>query len=103
MEILPVSSSNSTAVVPVMRTSKYGESNTSMLDDPTLQARNPIKEILLKLNLPDHSDKDYINDTIGYDQINRDIIFDDPNVNVNSGSVEHDYNAYASYESEQLA
>nr|GEW68000.1 reverse transcriptase domain-containing protein [Tanacetum cinerariifolium] len=38
-----------------MRTSKYGETNAYALDDPTLQARNTIKEILLKLNLPDHS------------------------------------------------
>ncbi|GJR35242.1 hypothetical protein Tco_1210926 [Tanacetum coccineum] len=36
MEILPVSTSNSTAV------------------DSILQARNPVKEILLNLNLPDH-------------------------------------------------
>ncbi|GJX59239.1 retrovirus-related pol polyprotein from transposon TNT 1-94, partial [Tanacetum coccineum] len=33
---------------------KYGESNASALDDPTLRAGNPVKEILLKLNLPDH-------------------------------------------------
>nr|GEW49871.1 hypothetical protein [Tanacetum cinerariifolium] len=37
-----------------MRTSKYGESDASTLEDPILQAGNPIKEILLKLNLPDH-------------------------------------------------
>ncbi|GJW07794.1 hypothetical protein Tco_1570217 [Tanacetum coccineum] len=37
-----------------MRTSKYGESNASALDDPTLQAENLVKEILLKLNLPNH-------------------------------------------------
>nr|GEW44250.1 hypothetical protein [Tanacetum cinerariifolium] len=34
-----------------MRTSKHGESNTSVLEDPTLRAGNPVKEIL---NLPDH-------------------------------------------------
>ncbi|GJT29209.1 hypothetical protein Tco_0909484 [Tanacetum coccineum] len=33
---------------------KYGKSSASALEDPTLRARNPIKEILLKLNLPDH-------------------------------------------------
>ncbi|GJS00995.1 hypothetical protein Tco_0317503 [Tanacetum coccineum] len=49
------STSNSSAVdVPIMRTSKYGESNASALDDPTLRAGNPVKEILLKLNPPDH-------------------------------------------------
>ncbi|GJW53841.1 hypothetical protein Tco_0097926 [Tanacetum coccineum] len=42
-----------------------------------------------------------INNTIGDDQI--DIIFDEPNVDVNSGSVEHDNNVQASYALEQLA
>ncbi|GJV46303.1 hypothetical protein Tco_1430839 [Tanacetum coccineum] len=37
-----------------MRTSKYSKSNASALDDPTLQAGNPVKEIILKLNPPDH-------------------------------------------------
>ncbi|GJU93662.1 retrovirus-related pol polyprotein from transposon TNT 1-94 [Tanacetum coccineum] len=40
--------------VPIMRTSKYSESNASALDDPTLRAGNPVKEILLNMNLPDH-------------------------------------------------
>ncbi|GJY62145.1 retrovirus-related pol polyprotein from transposon TNT 1-94 [Tanacetum coccineum] len=44
-----------------------------------------------------------INDTIGDDQINSNIIFDEPNVDVNSGSVEYDNNVQASYELEQLA
>ncbi|GKA79967.1 hypothetical protein Tco_0786563, partial [Tanacetum coccineum] len=30
----------------VMRTSKHDESNTSVLEDPTLKAGNPVKEIL---------------------------------------------------------
>ncbi|GKE06428.1 hypothetical protein Tco_1398446 [Tanacetum coccineum] len=30
--------------VPIMRTCKHGESNTSVLEDPTLQAGNPVKE-----------------------------------------------------------
>nr|GEU45970.1 hypothetical protein [Tanacetum cinerariifolium] len=42
MEILLVSTSNSTAVV--MRTSKYSESNAPALEDLILQARNPVKE-----------------------------------------------------------
>ncbi|GKB33077.1 hypothetical protein Tco_0872478 [Tanacetum coccineum] len=37
-----------------IETSKYGESDASTLEDPILQAGNLIKEILLKLNLPDH-------------------------------------------------
>ncbi|GJR29678.1 hypothetical protein Tco_1105910 [Tanacetum coccineum] len=32
--------------VLVMRTCKHGESNTSVLEDPTLQAGNPVKEVL---------------------------------------------------------
>ncbi|GJX11615.1 hypothetical protein Tco_0201474 [Tanacetum coccineum] len=48
MEILLVSSSNSIAVdVSVLRTSKHGESNTYVLEDLTLYAGNPVKEILL--------------------------------------------------------
>ncbi|GJZ41545.1 retrovirus-related pol polyprotein from transposon TNT 1-94 [Tanacetum coccineum] len=44
-----------------------------------------------------------INNTIGDDQIDSNIIFDEPNVDVNSGSVEHDNNIQASYALEQLA
>ncbi|GKD20456.1 hypothetical protein Tco_1222159 [Tanacetum coccineum] len=45
----------------------------------------------------------YINDTIGDDKIDSNIIFDEPNVDVNSGTVEYDNNVQASYELEQLA
>ncbi|GJW05285.1 hypothetical protein Tco_1564141 [Tanacetum coccineum] len=41
--------------------------------------------------------------TIGDDQIDSNSIFDEPNVDVNSGSVEHDNNVQASYALEQLA
>ncbi|GKD35777.1 hypothetical protein Tco_1251286, partial [Tanacetum coccineum] len=44
-----------------------------------------------------------INDTIGDGQIDSNIIFDEPNVDVNSGRVEYDNNVQASYELEQLA
>ncbi|GJV08816.1 hypothetical protein Tco_1346472 [Tanacetum coccineum] len=44
-----------------------------------------------------------INSTIGDDQFNSNIIFDDPNVKVNNGSVDHDKNVHDSYELEQLA
>ncbi|GKB72438.1 hypothetical protein Tco_0933850, partial [Tanacetum coccineum] len=44
-----------------------------------------------------------INDTIGDDQIDSNIIFDEPNEDVNSGSVEFDNNVQESYELEQLA
>ncbi|GKC92400.1 hypothetical protein Tco_1157842 [Tanacetum coccineum] len=41
-----------------------------------------------------HEQPKIINSTIGDDQINNDIIFDDPNVEVNDGIVEHDQNAH---------
>nr|GEX21731.1 hypothetical protein [Tanacetum cinerariifolium] len=44
-----------------------------------------------------------INNTIGDDQIDSNIIFDEPNGDVNSGSVEYDNNVQESYELEQLA
>nr|GEZ10008.1 hypothetical protein [Tanacetum cinerariifolium] len=44
-----------------------------------------------------------INNTIGDDQIDRNIIFDEPNDDVNNSSVEHDNNAQQSYKLEQLA
>ncbi|GKA22792.1 retrovirus-related pol polyprotein from transposon TNT 1-94 [Tanacetum coccineum] len=44
-----------------------------------------------------------INNTIGDDQIDSNIIFDEPNVDVNSGSVANDNNVKASYALEQLA
>ncbi|GJS77413.1 integrase, catalytic region, zinc finger, CCHC-type containing protein, partial [Tanacetum coccineum] len=44
-----------------------------------------------------------INDTISGDQIDSNIIFDEPNVDVNSGSVEYDNNVQALYELKQLA
>ncbi|GJZ92881.1 hypothetical protein Tco_0664946 [Tanacetum coccineum] len=52
-----------------------------------------------------HKQPKIINSTIGDDQINSDIIFDDPNVEVNSGSVEHDKYAHDSHDNEleQLA
>ncbi|GKB58962.1 hypothetical protein Tco_0915148 [Tanacetum coccineum] len=44
-----------------------------------------------------------INNTIGDDQIDSNIIFDEPNRDVNSGSVEYDNNAQESYALKQLA
>ncbi|GKB45648.1 retrovirus-related pol polyprotein from transposon TNT 1-94 [Tanacetum coccineum] len=44
-----------------------------------------------------------INNKIGDDQIDSNIIFDEPNEDVNSGSVEYDNNVQESYESEKLA
>ncbi|GJS93547.1 hypothetical protein Tco_0800515 [Tanacetum coccineum] len=44
-----------------------------------------------------------VNSIIGDDQINSNFIFDNPNVEVNNGSVDHDKHARDSYELEQLA
>ncbi|GKE50200.1 hypothetical protein Tco_1481458 [Tanacetum coccineum] len=44
-----------------------------------------------------------INNAIGDDQIDNNIIFDEPNVDVNSDSVECDNNVQASFELAQLA
>ncbi|GJX67735.1 retrovirus-related pol polyprotein from transposon TNT 1-94 [Tanacetum coccineum] len=44
-----------------------------------------------------------INNTIGDDQIDSNIIFDEPNEDVNSGNVEYDNNVQESYVLEQLA
>ncbi|GKB24786.1 retrovirus-related pol polyprotein from transposon TNT 1-94 [Tanacetum coccineum] len=44
-----------------------------------------------------------INNTIGDDQIDSNIIFDEPNGDVNNSSVKNDNNAQESYELEQLA
>ncbi|GJR12057.1 hypothetical protein Tco_0794709 [Tanacetum coccineum] len=61
------------------------------------------------LFVKDNQEKKYpkqpkiISNTIADDQIDNNIIFDEPNVDVNSGSVEHDNNVQASYALEQLA
>nr|GEV08896.1 hypothetical protein [Tanacetum cinerariifolium] len=52
---------------------KYDETNAFVLDDPTHRARNPVKEILLKLNLPDHrvAAEIGVDTTLGRDQLIR--------------------------------
>ncbi|GJU61421.1 hypothetical protein Tco_1243256 [Tanacetum coccineum] len=79
MEILPVSTSKSTAVGDLrdsiriklvltgnpIDTSKHGESNASALEDLLLRAGNHVKEVLI-MNLPDHiSSKSNKNCSIG--------------------------------------
>ncbi|GKD45967.1 hypothetical protein Tco_1270612 [Tanacetum coccineum] len=44
-----------------------------------------------------------VSNTIGDDQIDSNIIFDEPNEDVNSGSVEYDNNVQESYELKQIA
>ncbi|GJV37028.1 putative reverse transcriptase domain-containing protein [Tanacetum coccineum] len=50
-----------------------------------------------------HEQPKIIKSIIGDDQIDINIIFDDPNVKVNNGNVDHDKNVHDSYELEQLA
>ncbi|GJT42514.1 hypothetical protein Tco_0951229 [Tanacetum coccineum] len=47
-----------------------------------------------------HEQPKIINYTNGDDQINSDIIFDDPNVEVNDGNLEHDRNAHDQHDNE---
>ncbi|GJY09890.1 hypothetical protein Tco_0378075 [Tanacetum coccineum] len=51
--VICANSSSLSADVPVSRTSKYGESNASALEDLMLKAGKPINEVLI-MNLPDH-------------------------------------------------
>ncbi|GJY25761.1 hypothetical protein Tco_0400487 [Tanacetum coccineum] len=73
------------------------------------EVQNPSTSFVNPLFANDNQEQPYpkqpkiINNTIGADQIDRYIIFDEPNVDVNSGSVEYDNNVQASYELEQLA
>ncbi|GJZ17787.1 hypothetical protein Tco_0553910 [Tanacetum coccineum] len=56
MEILLESTSNSSTVdVPVMRICKHGESNTYVLEDLTLHAGNPVKEVQMMVLQPHSS------------------------------------------------
>ncbi|GJT29321.1 hypothetical protein Tco_0909596 [Tanacetum coccineum] len=50
-----------------------------------------------------HEPPKIINSTIGDDQINRNIIFDDPNMKVNNSCVDDDKYVHDPYELEQLA
>ncbi|GJS62459.1 hypothetical protein Tco_0657243 [Tanacetum coccineum] len=80
----------------------YGSAFLSEVQIPSISYVNP-------LFAKDNQEQKYskqpkiINNTIGDDQIDSNIIFDEPNVDVNSGSVENDNNAQASYALEQLA
>ncbi|GJW71417.1 retrovirus-related pol polyprotein from transposon TNT 1-94 [Tanacetum coccineum] len=80
----------------------YGSAFLSKVQTPSTNYVNP-------LFAKDNQEQKYpkqpkiINNTIGDDQIDNNIIFNEPNVDVNSGSVEHDNNVQASYALEQLA
>ncbi|GJU90730.1 hypothetical protein Tco_1303153 [Tanacetum coccineum] len=80
----------------------YDSAFLSKVQKPSTSYENP-------LFAKDNQERKYpkqpkiINNTLGDDQIDSNIIFDKPNVNVNSGSVEYNNNVQASYELEQLA
>ncbi|GKB91814.1 hypothetical protein Tco_0964086 [Tanacetum coccineum] len=70
----------------------YDSAFIGEVQKPSTSFMNPL------FSKSDHEQKYYeqpkiINSTNGDDQINSDIIFDDPNVKVNNGNVEHDKNA----------
>ncbi|GJU86564.1 retrovirus-related pol polyprotein from transposon TNT 1-94 [Tanacetum coccineum] len=79
----------------------YDSAFLSEVQTPSTCYENP-------LFAKDNQEKKYlkqpkiINNTIGEDQIDSNIIFDKPNGDVNSGSVEYDNNVQESYELEQL-
>ncbi|GKA46086.1 RNA-directed DNA polymerase, eukaryota, reverse transcriptase zinc-binding domain protein [Tanacetum coccineum] len=71
----------------------YDSSFISVLQNPSTSFMNP----LFSQSDHDqtyHEQHEIIKPTIYIDQINSDIIFDDPNVEVNDGKVEHDKNAH---------
>ncbi|GJR15463.1 hypothetical protein Tco_0798115 [Tanacetum coccineum] len=80
----------------------YGSAFLSEVQTPSTSYVNP-------LFAKDNQEQQYskqpkiINNTIGDDQIDSNIIFDEPNEDVNSDSVEYDNNVQESYELEQLA
>nr|GEU73670.1 copia protein [Tanacetum cinerariifolium] len=73
------------------------------------EVQNPSTSFVNPLFAKDNQEQKFlkkpkiINNTISDDQIDSNIIFDEPNVDVNSGSVEYDNNVQASYKLEQLA
>ncbi|GJX96149.1 hypothetical protein Tco_0351947 [Tanacetum coccineum] len=73
------------------------------------EVQTPFTSYVNPLFAKDKQDQKYqkqpkiINNTIGDDQIDSNIIFDEPNEDVNSGSVEYDNNVQESYELVQLA
>nr|GEY23055.1 integrase, catalytic region, zinc finger, CCHC-type, peptidase aspartic, catalytic [Tanacetum cinerariifolium] len=73
------------------------------------EVQNPSTSFVNLLFAKDKQEQKYskqskiINNTFGDDLIDSNIIFDKPNIDVNSGSVEYNNNVHASYELEQLA
>ncbi|GKA12178.1 integrase, catalytic region, zinc finger, CCHC-type containing protein [Tanacetum coccineum] len=80
----------------------YNSAFLSEVQTPSTSYENP-------LFAKDYQEQKYptqpkiINKSIGDDQIDSNIIFDEPNEDVNSGNVENDNNVQDSYELEQLA
>ncbi|GJX51947.1 retrovirus-related pol polyprotein from transposon TNT 1-94 [Tanacetum coccineum] len=79
----------------------YNSAFLSEVQPPSTSYKNPIFANDFEQHYP--KQPKIINNTIGDDQINTDIIFDAPNDTVNSGSVGEDNIVQQSYELEQLA
>ncbi|GJU39585.1 gag-pol polyprotein [Tanacetum coccineum] len=80
----------------------YDSAFLSEVQTPSTSYENPL---FAKYNQEQKYPKQpkIINNILGDDQIDRNIIFDEPNRDVNSGSIEYDNNVQESYELEQLA
>nr|GEU69619.1 hypothetical protein [Tanacetum cinerariifolium] len=87
---------------PLMLERGYDYAFLNEVQTPSTSYGNPL---LAKNNLEQKYpiQPNIINNTVGDDQIDSNIIFDDPNDDVNNSNVEDDYNAQESYELEQLA
>ncbi|GKE11357.1 hypothetical protein Tco_1414908 [Tanacetum coccineum] len=103
---LLTTSSGSAANVRCYNCSEKGTSYDSTF---LSEIQNPSTSFVNPLFAKDNQEQKYlkqpeiINNTIGDDQIDSNIIFDEPNVDINSGNVKYDNNVQASYELEQLA
>ncbi|GJR60447.1 hypothetical protein Tco_1502609 [Tanacetum coccineum] len=87
-------------IQPTNIDSDAGPSNDSaFLSKVQTSSTNYVNPLFAKNNQKQKYPKQpkIINNTIDDDQIDSNIIFDDPNVDVNSDSVEHDNNVQASY------
>ncbi|GJY87367.1 hypothetical protein Tco_0501995 [Tanacetum coccineum] len=106
MEQIAASKKEEAEIQPVNIDSDAGPSNDSAF---LSEVQTPSTIYVNLLFTKDNQEQKYltqpkiINKSIGDDQIDSNIIFDEPNKDVNSGSVENDNNVQDSYELEKLA
>ncbi|GJY72141.1 hypothetical protein Tco_0475844 [Tanacetum coccineum] len=106
MEEIMELSSNICLMARIQPANTNGSSNDSAF---LSEVQTPYISYVNPLFAKDNQEQKYltqpkiINKLIGDDQIDSNIIFDEPNEDVNSGSVENDNNVQDSYELEQLA